>query len=192
MKAAIYSRVATRDKGQDVENQLAQLREFAAKQGWEIFREYVDRASGGTSDRAEFKRLFQDASARRFDVVLFWSLDRLSREGVYETLTHLNRLTSYGIQYRSFTEQWFDSCGIFRDAIISIMATLAKQEKLRISERTKAGLERVRRQGKTLGRPRVEVDADEVRRLRADGASWSVISSRLGIGRATAQRAVAA
>jgi hypothetical protein len=82
-----------------------------------------------------------------------------------ETLTHLNRLTGYSVHYRSFTEQWCDSCGIFRDAVISIMATLAKQERVQISERTRAGIERPRRQGKTLGRPKVEVNAAEIRGL---------------------------
>src|SRR5437016_678541 len=97
--------------------------------------------------------MFEDASRRRFDVLLFWALDRLSREGVLETLQHLNRLTSYGVAWRSFTEQFFDSCGPFRDAVIAIMATLAKQERVKRSERTKAGLARARAAGKALGRP---------------------------------------
>src|SRR5713226_4345178 len=139
MKIALYARVSTKE-GQETENQLVQLREFAAKQGWQITREYVDRETGGTSDRAQFQAMFADASRRKFDLVLFWSLDRLSREGVLETLQHLNRLTAYGVGYRSFTEQYFDSCGVFRDAVIAIVATVAKQERVRISERTRAGL----------------------------------------------------
>ena len=136
--------------------------------------------------------MFQAASRREFDVLLFWSPDRLSREGVFETLTHLNRLTRNGVHYRSFTEEWFDSCGIFRDAVISIMATLAKQERIRISERTRAGLERARREGKTLGRPKVDVNAEEIRQLRAQGLSWSAVSAQTGVARATCQRAVVA
>jgi DNA invertase Pin-like site-specific DNA recombinase len=143
-------------------------------------------------DREQFREMFQAASRRQFDVLLFWSLDRFSREGVFETLSHLNRLTGYGVHYRSFTEQWFDSCGIFRDAVISILATLAKQERIRISERTKAGLERARHEGKTLGRPKVEVNAAEIQRLRAQGLSWSAVSAQTGVARATCQRAVAA
>jgi DNA invertase Pin-like site-specific DNA recombinase len=73
--------------------------------------------------------------------------DRFSREGVLPTLKHLELLTSYGVAWKSFTEQYFDSCGIFRDAVISIAATLAKQERLKISERTVAGLERARKAG---------------------------------------------
>jgi DNA invertase Pin-like site-specific DNA recombinase len=96
------------------------------------------------------------------DLVLFWSLDRLSREGVLQTLNYLNRLSSYGVGYRSFTEQYFDSCGIFREAVIAILATVAKQERLRISERTKAGLESARRKGVPLGRRRVRLDLERL------------------------------
>ena len=146
MKIAIYARVST--EKQDNENQLVQLREFAAKQGWTVFAEYVDRESGAKSDRVEFQRMFADASKRKFDLVLFWALDRLSREGVLQTLQHLNRLENHGVGFRSFTEQYFDSCGIFREAVISIMATLAKQERVRRSERTKAGLAVARAKGR--------------------------------------------
>ncbi|MGD0129720.1 MAG: recombinase family protein [Terriglobia bacterium] len=191
-RTAIYARVSTRERGQDTQNQLHQLRGFAARQGWLIVSEFVDYESGSTDDRDQFRAMFQAASRRQFDVLLFWSLDRFSREGVFETLTHLNRLTGYGVHYRSFTEQWFDSCGIFRDAVISIMATLAKQERVRISERTRAGLERARREGKTLGRPKVRVNAEEIRGLRAIGLSWSAVSAQTGVARATCQRAVAA
>ena len=150
-RVGIYLRVST-DK-QETENQAIQLREFAAKQGWQIVREYTDYETGSKSDRTAFKQMFEDASRRKFDLLLFWALDRLSREGVLETLQHLNRLTSYGVAWRSFTEQFFDSCGPFRDAVIAIMATLAKQERVKRSERTKAGLARVRAAGKALGRP---------------------------------------
>src|ERR1700739_490714 len=115
-RVAIYARVST-DK-QDTENQAVQLREFAAKQGWQIVREYTDYETGSKNDRTEFKQMFEDASRRRFDLLLFWALDRLNREGVLETLQHLNRLTSYGVAWRSFTELFFDSCGPFRDAVI--------------------------------------------------------------------------
>lgn len=181
MKAAIYARVSTRDQGQDTENQAAQLREFCARQGWTVAHEYIDHESGSRSDRPKFQAMFQDASQRKFDILLFWALDRLSREGVLETLQHLNRLTSYGVGWRSFTEQYLDSTGTFRDAVISILATVAKQERIRISERVCAGLERAKRNGKRLGRPEIAVDADRVRQLRAEGVSWKKISKKLGI-----------
>jgi DNA invertase Pin-like site-specific DNA recombinase len=188
---AIYARVSTKDKGQEVENQLRQLREFSAVQGWRVVREYVDHESGSRDDRAEFQAMFRDASQRKFDVLLFWDLDRLSREGVLETLTHLNRLTACGVGYRSFTEQYFDYCGVFKDAVIAIIATVAKQERVRISQRVRAGLDVARSKGARLCRPRVIVDAVRIANLRAQRRSWRDISIELGIGKGTAQRAVA-
>ena len=189
MNCAIYARTSTRDRGQDFTNQLLALREFAAKQGWHVHQEYVDQVTGSTDERPAFQQMFQDASQRKFDVLLFWSLDRLSREGVLETLQHLQRLTSYGVAWRSFTEQYLDSTGIFREAVIGILAAIAKQERVRLGERTRAGLERVRRQGKRLGRPTAKVDASAIRTMRAQGESWSEISRITGRSRATCQKA---
>lgn len=192
MRIAIYGRVSTKDKGQEVENQLVQLREFASRQSWTIIREYVDHETGSKGDRVQFQQMFQDASQRRFDLVLFWSLDRLSREGVLQTLNYLNRLTGHGVGYRSFTEQYFDSCGIFKDAVIAIMATIAKQERQRISERTKAGLENARRKGIPLGRRRVRVDVVRLKQLLAEGRSYEQAAKELRCDVGTAFRAAKA
>jgi DNA invertase Pin-like site-specific DNA recombinase len=186
--AGIYARVSTKDKGQDTENQLVQLREFAAKQGWTISREYVDRETGSKSDRAEFQAMFHAASQRKFDVLLFWSLDRFSREGVLLTLQHLNRLTVCGVGYRSYTEQYFDSCGVFKDAVISILATIAKQEQIRIRERVKAGLVRAQNRGVRLGRPAKVVNAHKIASLRSAGKPWREIARQLGCSAKTCRR----
>jgi DNA invertase Pin-like site-specific DNA recombinase len=187
MRTAIYLRVST-DK-QETENQAIQLREFAAKQGWQIVREYCDYESGSKADRPQFQRMFEDASRRKFDLVLFWALDRLSREGVYQTLQHLNRLESYGVGFRSFTEPYFDSCGVFKDAVIAIMATLAKQERIKRAERTRAGLARVKAAGKRLGRPKsIQATPSDVVRLRAAGCSYRQVASELGISLRSVQR----
>jgi DNA invertase Pin-like site-specific DNA recombinase len=192
MKVALYARVSTKDRGQDTENQLVQLREFAASQGWAVYREFVDHATGKNDDRVQFQAMFADASKRRFDCLLFWSLDRLSREGVLETLQHLNRLTACGIGYKSFTEQYFDSCGVFKDAVIAIMATIAKQERVRLSERTKAGLALARSKGKVLGRPALSVAPADVASLRAQGLSGRAVARKLGISEGSVRRLVSA
>jgi DNA invertase Pin-like site-specific DNA recombinase len=190
MNIALYSRVSTKDKGQDVENQLRQLRDFCAKQGWTICREFVDHASGKRGDREQFVAMFEAASRREFDTVVFWSLDRFSREGVYATLQHLQRLTAYGVGFRSFTEQYLDSCGLFKDAVISILATIAKQERIRLSERTVAGLQRARQQGRVGGRPRVVADRNKVRALRKAGVSLGQIAEQMGLSKTTVARMV--
>jgi DNA invertase Pin-like site-specific DNA recombinase len=187
MKIAIYSRVSSRDK-QDPENQLRQLRDFCAKQHWNIVRVYEDRATGKHADRDQFQQMFAAASRRQFDAVLFWALDRFSREGVFETLQHLQRLTSYGVGFRSFTEQYLDSCGMFRDAVIGILAAVAKQERIRLSERTIAGLELARAQGRVGGRPRIVCDKNRVLKMHAEGQSLSRIGRALGLSKTSVHR----
>ncbi|SMC00646.1 Resolvase domain [Hymenobacter roseosalivarius DSM 11622] len=186
MRAAIYARVSTRDKGQDNENQLRELRAFAERSGYSIYKEYCDQESGGKADRTQFQLLFKDAHQRRFDVVIFWALDRFSREGVTETLNYLQKLSFAGVQFKSFTEQYLDSTGHFKDAIISILATIAKQERVRLGERTKAGLAKAVAQGKKLGRPGVGTEKQQhVLRLKATGISNRAIASALGLAPST-------
>ena len=191
-RVALYARVSTKDGRQDTENQLIALREYCGKQGWEIAGEYVDHETGGTSKRPHFQRMFADARARQFDLVLFWSFDRLSREGVSATLNHLERLTAAGVNWRSFTEEYLDSCGIFRDAVLSILATIAKQERVRRSERAAAAIARLRRSGHTehLGRPRLVVDRAKARQLHEQGLSVRKIAGQMGLSIATAHRIV--
>jgi DNA invertase Pin-like site-specific DNA recombinase len=195
MRTAIYARVSTKDKGQDTDNQALQLRKFAESQGWTITAEYVDRVSGKRSDRDQFQAMFTAASRRQFDILLFWSLDRFSREGTLQTLKHLERLTAYGVDYRSFTEQYLDSTGIFKDAVISILATVAKQERIRLSERTIAGLERAKAQGRVGGRPRTEDNlklVKTIRQLRTQDRSIRQIAAELSLSSNTVMKVLRA
>jgi DNA invertase Pin-like site-specific DNA recombinase len=185
----IYCRVSTGK--QENANQLDQLQEFCAKQGWRIVAEYVDTVSGsGKLKRPQFDRMLLAASQRQFDLLLFWKLDRLSREGVRKTLRYLELLDSYGVAWRSYMEPFFDSCGIMRDVVISIMATLAEQERINISDRTRAGLERAVRAGKTLGRREVPVDLVRVGKMREEGLGLRGVAKKLKISVGTLQKAI--
>lgn len=155
-RVAIYARVST-PKKQETLNQLAELREFCKRQGWRLFNEYIDHETGAVPTRAGFQEMLLHASQRRFDVLLFWALDRLTREGTLATLQYLERLTSYQVGYKSFTEPYLDSCGTFKEVVISLLATMAKQERLRMSERVRAGIAQARRAGKHIGRPPLRV-----------------------------------
>jgi DNA invertase Pin-like site-specific DNA recombinase len=121
-----------------------------------VVKVYTDYVSGGTSDRTQFQQMFEDARKKKFDAVVFWALDRFSREGVRATLNHLELLNSYGVDFVSFQEQYIDSCGMFKDAVISILSTLAMQMKVLQSERVLAGLRKSRElYGRIGGRPRI-------------------------------------
>ena len=140
----------------------------------------------GDGDRKAFKQMFADASKRKFDLLLFWSLDRFSREGVRQTITHLQTLESYGVIYKSFSEQYIDSTGIFKDVIISILATLARQEKIRCSERVKSGLEKAKKKGRTGGRPKLAEELiKQMQGLKQLGYSNRKISRELRISNTT-------
>lgn len=170
-KCVTYSRVSTNDGDQNTDNQAVILRDWAQKLGMTIEKEYIDHASGGTGDRPSFKQMFEDIKCVKKDTltVLFWSLDRFSREGAFKTMTYLNTLEVLGVSFKSHSESWLDSAGPFSSVIIAMLATLAQQEKVRIRERTKAGLARVRREGtksgKPIGRPVVNIDMDQAKRL---------------------------
>ena len=163
MRAAIYARVSTQEKKklQDPFNQVPHLQQMASQRGFTLTSEYIDRESAGEGKlRPEFERMMQDASLQKFDVILFWSLDRFSREGVFETLEHLRKLSKWGVEFLSFTEQYLDSTGAFKDAIIAIIAAIAKQERTRISERVRAGMQRRKLEGATFGRKPIHIDPE--------------------------------
>ena len=191
MTAAIYARVSTKDKGQDVTNQLIQLRDYCRRQGWQ-YVEYIDQASGKTGDREAFKRLFTDASRRLFDVVVVWALDRFTREGVLETFEYIRNLTRFGVQFESYTEAHFRTTGMAGELMLAITAWIAKQERLRITERVNAAIARARlhgtKSGAAIGRPRAVFNRAAVVELRTAGQSWSQIGTALGVGVGTVRR----
>ena len=154
-RVAIYLRVSTDD--QYSENQFLQLREFCERwEGHELVAEYVDRESGtrGRRERKDFDRMFADAAGRRFDVVLFWALDRFSREGIRKTISYLQRLDDCGVAFKSYTEPFLDTDNeLIAHIVLGVSSYYAQQEALKISNRTKAGLDRARKSGKVLGRP---------------------------------------
>lgn len=125
-------------------------------------------------------------------MVLFWSLDRFSREGATDTLQHLRKLTTYGVQWKSFTEQYIDSAGLFGEVIISLLAVLAKQESVRRSERACAAYSKLKQQGRTdhLGRKRLVLDRDKVRGMAAAGMSTRAIATKLKVSHTSIHRIV--
>lgn len=200
MKVAVYARVSTRDK-QDTENQLLQLREFAAKNDWQVVNVYVDKVSGtkGRDKRPQFDAMFGAASRREFDLVLFWALDRFSREGTTTTLNYLKALTSYGVKFRSYMEQYIDSAGPFAEAVIGIISAIASMERERIRERIRAGLARARRNGtrsgKAFGRPPKSDDCkmvDKVSALKSCGKSLRQIATDCNIAVNTVRKIIEA
>jgi DNA invertase Pin-like site-specific DNA recombinase len=109
MRIAIYARVSTDDKGQDPENQLAQLRQWCLAAGHQIIDEYIDYESGrkGADKRKAFAALSDDAHRRRFDCVVFWALDRFSREGIEHDGEVDKAPRHRNIRVMSIAQTWF-------------------------------------------------------------------------------------
>jgi len=192
MRVAIYARVSTDDKGQDPENQLMQLRAWCAATGHTIAREYIEHASGakGTNKRPEFAAMLADAHKRQFDLVLCWALDRLSREGMVPTVLHLQRLAAAGVGFHSYTEPMLSTDNeMVRDIVLAVMASLAKAERARIAERTRAGMQRAAKNGKRLGRPKISAAtrAQIVEMLR-NGIGIRATARAIGTGNETVHR----
>lgn len=163
MKVALYARVSLEEKDRDArryqepENQLAPLREWAARMGWEVVGEYIDRGSGADPNRPRFRALLADAMRLRYSAILVWKWDRFSREPLFTAVGRVQKLRERGVGIKSLTESWLDTGkdNPVSDVILSIMGWAAAEERRRISERTKAGISRRRNLGVWKGgRPR--------------------------------------
>jgi DNA invertase Pin-like site-specific DNA recombinase len=186
-RVGLYARVSTL-QAQDPEMQLSELREYAARRGWEVAGEYVDRKSGALEARPALNRLMIDARRRKFDVIAVWKIDRFGR-----SLRHLvNALAEFeaiGVAFVSLRDH-LDLGTPAGRLMFQIIAAMAEFERALIQERVRAGLRNAQKKGKKLGRPRIAVDAAKIASLRASGASWRAISKQLGVSVGTAYEAV--
>lgn len=182
MRAVLYLRVSTTE--QHVENQRADLVEYGARRGWHV-EEYADVGVSGAKDRRPaLDDLLRDARRRRFDVLVVWRLDRLGRN-LRHLLQVLEELDTLGITFVSLGEG-IDLGTPAGRLQLHILAALSEFERARIQERVRAGLARVKAQGKRLGRPVVDVPEERLAPVR--GLSVREAARRLGVSPATAHR----
>jgi DNA invertase Pin-like site-specific DNA recombinase len=178
MRVGIYARVSTLN-GQNPEMQLAELREYASRRGWQVFGEYVDvGVSGSKESRPELNRLMADAHLRKVDGVLCWKVDRFGRS-LRHLVNALADLDSYGVAFVSLRDNLDLSTPSGR-LMFQIIAAMAEFERSLIQERVRAGLRNAKAKGMKLGRPRRIVSRDEMARLRERGASFREIGEAVG------------
>ena len=181
--AAIYARVSTLNSGQDPTMQTRELYDYCKRRDWEVFDCYVDKGVSGKKDsRPQLNRMMEDAHARRFDVVVVWRFDRFCRS-VSHLLRALETFNALGIQFVSLCEQ-IDTNTPTGKLVFTVLGAVSEGERNLIAERVMAGLRNARAKGKTLGRPKVDVDLAQIESLRATGASWRTIARemRLSVG----------
>ena len=182
MKAAIYARVSTVD--QEPENQLQELRRYVQARDWTA-AEYVDRGVSGAKDRRPaLDDLVRDARRRRFDVLVCWRLDRLGRN-LKHLITLLDELQALGVAFVSLAEG-IDATTPAGKLQMHILGAISEFERGRIRERVLAGLQRARREGKRLGRPKGRLPMEGLQRVA--GLPVHVAAERLGVSRSTVKR----
>src|SRR6201988_2543440 len=185
VRAALYARVSTLNGSQDPSMQTRELEEYCQRRGWQVYETYVDNGVSGKKDsRPQLNRMVQDAHERRFDVVVVWRFDRFARS-VSHLLRALETFNTLGIQFVSLSEQ-VDTSTPAGKLVFTVLGAVAELERCLIAERVRAGLRNARAKGKHLGRPRSGVNAVEINRLRAQGASWRAVGAALGVSAATA------
>ena len=191
MRAFLYARVSTLDKGQEVENQLPEMRRSVEARNWQLRREYIDRASAsGKRVREQFDEMLEACDRHEADAILIWALDRFSREGPLKTMLLLDRLARAGVKVRSLKEPWLDPDSPTYELLLPIFAWIAKQESIRLGERVRAGMARARENGARFGRPPHEADLQQIARLRSRGHSLRAIAKEVGISEASVRRAL--
>ena len=193
-RVAVYARVSTSDKDQNPETQLMPLRDFCVAQGWEIVAEYVDHApANDQAHRVRWRDLLDDAAKKKFTLVLVFKLDRAFRsvKHMHDTLAAWEVV---GVSFKSVREQ-FDTSTALGRLLLNLLASLAEFELELIRERVKAGMDRARRQGKHIGRPKVTDRKGFSRwfnevlvRLNAGDISRRMAAKELNIGYATLKR----
>ena len=190
MRAALYARVSTTGQGQSPEMQVRELREYCERRGWQIASEYVDAGISGAKDsRPELNRLIADAHRRRFDAIVVWKFDRFARS-VSHLLRALETFNALGVAFVSLSEQ-IDTSTPTGKMVFTVLGAVAELERSLIAERVRAGLRNARAKGKRLGRPRVNVDASRVGRLRAEGRTVREIANALGVSRSLVHKTLA-
>lgn len=188
-RAAIYLRVSPGSSTN--ENQRPDCVRLAASRGFEVVAVYEERESGGKA-RPQFERMMLDAHAGQFDGIVVWALDRFDRLGILRRLMLIDQLDRYGVALLSVKETWIDSSpdNPIRELLIALSGWIDKQERVRRSERTKAGLARVRASGKKLGRPPTSFVklAAAATAIRERGFSWRRACREYGVSQAALGR----
>ena len=185
-KVVIYARVSTLD--QTVDNQLIELRDHCSKMGWEIVKEYTDEGLSGTLSREKrpaLNAMINDGYRKKFDTVVCWDISRIGRS-MKELVLFLSDMKDRDIGICS-VRQGFDTSTSMGEIMFQFVGILSSWEREMIRERTLAGLERAKSEGKTLGRRKVTNDTmtTKILELRTAKKSIREIASEVGVSRGT-------
>lgn len=180
-RAALYLRVST--EGQTTENQRRDLEKLADLRGWRVAKVYEDAGisgSKGRESRPGLDELLRDARRRKFDIAVFWAVDRLGRSTA-KVATYMDDLEACGVAQFYFKES-MDTATAHGRAMLEMAAVFARLEREMIRERVNAGLARAKAKGTKLGRPSVpDKTAAAVRAARGAGKSIRAVADQFGL-----------
>jgi DNA invertase Pin-like site-specific DNA recombinase len=179
-RAALYMRISTKGHGQTTDTQAVALRDYAERRGFQVIDEYRDEGISGAKDRRPaLDRMMQDARKRRFDAVLVARFDRFARSTKHLVLA-LEEFSSLGVDFISLNES-IDTSSPMGRMVFTVIAAVAELERSIIRERVVMGLDRAKRQGKRLGRPKTFVSESKIQQLASDGLSLRQIAEHMGV-----------
>jgi DNA invertase Pin-like site-specific DNA recombinase len=185
---AIYARVSTKKIGkngktQDPAYQLSEMREYCKRQGWEVYREFVDRMSGKKANRPALDELMEAAKLRKFDVVLVWKIDRFGRS-VRHLVNSVEQLRNWGVRFISMTQPIDTGDPVTANLIFNIFAAVAEFESAMTAERVSAAAQYLISKGKKWGRREIEIDLNRARSLVASHGLRSA-AAEIGVSHET-------
>jgi DNA invertase Pin-like site-specific DNA recombinase len=184
VKVALYARVSKSDETQNPENQFIRLRNYAQDQGYEVYEEYVDKASGADPNRPYLDKMLNDAKAHRFKVVLTVKLDRIARS-IINFYTFLNQLNSAKVEFQCIDQPDISTTSSTGKLLMALLGAIAEFERDLIRERVNAGLARAKAEGRRFGRPPKAFDLKTAISMKAEGKSLGDIAKATNVSKAT-------
>jgi len=183
---AIYARVSTHK--QNVDMQSNELRAFADRVGWQIVGEYIDENfTGSNTKRPAFIEMMNAAKKRKFNILLVWRLDRLSRS-LKDLINTIDELGAMGIDFVAMNNN-IDTTTPAGKFLFQIIGAVAEFEKDIIRERVISGIANARAKGKRFGRPSLPPEIMEKgRELKEAGHSFRSIERQLDLGDGTIRK----
>lgn len=190
MKAAIYHRPAREIPSEFTSKQLSDLESFCKSRGYDEIVRYDEVPEKDGRQRPVFVQLMKDASRKKFDAVVVWSFKNFRRILGVKDVKYILHLKNLGIRFVSYQEPFFDTESSYSTMLSSILEWIVDEETQSVSERTKAGIEKAKRQGISIGRPKVQVDSQKAMEMHEKGMPLREIAQALGASKETVRRSL--
>jgi DNA invertase Pin-like site-specific DNA recombinase len=178
MNVAVYCRVSTKKDTQNPETQLIQCQRYCKDNNYQIIDTYIDTCTGRNIKRPAFQQMMKDALYHRFDSIIVWKMDRLSRGGIRETYNILDTFKRYNITVISVTESFLNTNNPTSELILAVLSWASQMESKNISERVSAGINRWEKQHNRRWKSK-EWDRNLAIKLRQNGMGWRSIEKEM-------------